>query len=85
MPREIHSIVSEQMLTTLLTDLGVDVAGPELELNLSSLQVVTLVTELEAMFALTLTSRDVTRKNFRTVHALHALLAAKVAAKGVVE
>lgn len=79
MPLEIHAIASEQMLTTLLTDLGVDVAGPDRELNLSSLQVVTLVTQLEAMFALTLTSRDVTRKNFRTVHALRELLAAKVA------
>jgi len=65
------------MLAELLTGLGAHVAGPDVELNLSSLQVVTLVTQLEAMFGLTLSSRDVTRRNFRTVNALCALLVEK--------
>jgi len=52
-------------------------ASPDEELGLSSLQVVSLVERIEEAFDVRLTSRDITRKNFRTQESLVSLLRAK--------
>lgn len=68
--------VAEQ-LAALVATVGAEPASDG-DLHLSSLQVVMLVAQLETTFDIVLTSRDVTRKNFRTVAALGAMLATKV-------
>ena len=52
-------------------------ASSDEELGLSSLQVVSLVERIEEAFDVRLTSRDVTRKNFRTQETLVAFLRTK--------
>lgn len=61
----------------MLDAIGAPAGGDDVDLALSSLQVVTLVEELERTFGFALDGRDVTREHFATRRGLAALLAKK--------
>lgn len=69
--------MSKICLRDLLAAVSCFPSNADAELSLSSLQVVSLVERIEETFDIRLTSRDVTRKSFRTESSLADLLRMK--------
>jgi acyl carrier protein len=69
--------MSKVSLRDLLAAVSCFPSSSDAELRLSSLQVVSLVERIEETFDVRLTSRDVTRKSFRTESDLADLLRMK--------